>query len=115
MPLDRSRVATRVDLDPRVEAGNFLRLDDIAAQTFSTFPLVNIGRRNPNAAQLVAANILGDEETAVFCVWDFELGFAPKTHDRIYDAQGVTWEVRGVEHKIMNTRYHCVCVRLYNP
>lgn len=113
--IDRDRVSDLAFfLDPRVESGTFRALTDVDAQTFTDHPLTRLGRRKPGVMQAVGSSALLDAEVAVFCVWHVELGFAPKVHDRIEDASGVVWTIRDVEHRIMNTRYHCTCSRLFD-
>lgn len=114
MTLDRFRVSQKTDLDPRGEAGTYYRLDDVASQSYSTFPLAHLGRRNPHTKQEIGSSAFVTDIEAVFCVWDFELGFTPKLHDRILDANGITWSIRDVSDHIMNTRYHVTCIRIFN-
>jgi len=113
--MDREEYDARYDLDPRGEEGTFRRLTDLAAQVYTDHPLANLGRRNPEAGELFAANVTADEESTVWCVWHAELGFRPSRHDRVVDAEGVVWDVRHVRHKLNHTRYYLTCVRLFNP
>lgn len=113
--INRSRVLDLAyRLDPRVESGTFHKLTDVDTQTFTDHPLTKLGRRKPVVSQSVGGVGLVDGEAAVFCIWHVELNFAPQTHDKITDAEGVVWSIREVEHRLENTRYHCHCVRLYN-
>lgn len=114
MTLSRNDVAQRHDLDPRAGSGSYRSLTDPSGPTYSSTTLTKLGVRQPNVAQPIGGDLIGDEETTTFCVWAFELDdVVPKVGDRIVDADNVVWAVRGVDHRIQATRYYCHCVRMF--
>ncbi len=107
-------------LDPRQESGTFRSLvagtDD--PPEYLDVTLARMGRRQPTQEEIKATSFKGDEQVAVWCVLDEEVvgaAVVPKLNDLIVDAAGLVWIVKKVEALLLATRYHCTCVRVWNP
>lgn len=84
------------------------------ADTRGTPKTVRVRRRPPTDEELVQAQLTRSDKNVVFSVLNdgsdatFE---APQLEGRITDENGVVWEIKTIDAKILETLYSCLCVR----